>query len=108
MEESESQLFNGSAASSLFSTVGHDANVISPDRSPVVHRLKERHNSITTEDFYDSHPTDETSIEHLRRNNRVWAERFTALDPLFFQNLSVAQSPDYLWIGCADSRVPAK
>lgn len=40
-------------------------------------------------------------------NNRAWATSLKEHDPGFFQRLSQHQSPDYLWIGCADSRVPA-
>ena len=40
-------------------------------------------------------------------NNRRWAERVTARDPEFFARLAAQQAPQYLWIGCADSRVPA-
>ncbi|PLY15749.1 MAG: carbonate dehydratase [Sedimenticola sp.] len=47
------------------------------------------------------------SVEKLFENNRAWAERIKSEDPLFFQKLSEQQAPDYLWIGCSDSRVPA-
>jgi carbonic anhydrase len=40
-------------------------------------------------------------------NNRAWAERIRAADPEFFTKLTRQQSPEFLWIGCADSRVPA-
>jgi carbonic anhydrase len=43
----------------------------------------------------------------LLENNRRWADAMRAQDPSFFQRLSEQQAPDYLWIGCADSRVPA-
>lgn len=46
-------------------------------------------------------------LKHLFDNNRAWAERMTTHDPTFFQKLSSQQTPEYLWIGCADSRVPA-
>lgn len=46
-------------------------------------------------------------LKHLFDNNRAWAERMTAHDPAFFQKLVNQQTPEYLWIGCADSRVPA-
>ena len=46
-------------------------------------------------------------ITHLFDNNRQWAARMVADDPQFFQRLSAKQSPEFLWIGCADSRVPA-
>ena len=48
-----------------------------------------------------------SEIEHLLKNNRVWAARISAQDPAFFESLSRQQSPRYLWIGCSDSRVPA-
>jgi carbonic anhydrase len=47
------------------------------------------------------------SIATLLEQNRQWSEGHTAADPHFFQHLSEIQRPDYLWIGCADSRVPA-
>ncbi|HEY7336504.1 MAG TPA: carbonic anhydrase [Bryobacteraceae bacterium] len=40
-------------------------------------------------------------------NNRQWAGRQTSRDPQFFERLCEIQAPEYLWIGCADSRVPA-
>ena len=46
-------------------------------------------------------------LEHLFENNRLWAESMTSVNPDFFAELSKQQKPDYLWIGCADSRVPA-
>jgi carbonic anhydrase len=46
-------------------------------------------------------------LKHLFENNRRWVARITAGDPVFFQKLSGQQAPKYLWIGCADSRVPA-
>lgn len=46
-------------------------------------------------------------IETLLENNRAWAERVCRDDPDFFKRLSNQQNPDYLWIGCSDSRVPA-
>ena len=47
------------------------------------------------------------SLDGLFSNNRAWAKRITERDPTFFHALSTQQSPKYLWIGCADSRVPA-
>jgi carbonic anhydrase len=47
------------------------------------------------------------NLSHLFDNNRAWAERITREDPGFFPRLSRLQRPKYLWIGCADSRVPA-
>jgi carbonic anhydrase len=47
------------------------------------------------------------TLKHLLDNNRKWAASVTAADPNFFKQLSGQQSPEYLWIGCSDSRVPA-
>lgn len=47
------------------------------------------------------------SIQHLFEKNREWSERISAEDPQFFERLAKIQSPEYLWIGCSDSRVPA-
>lgn len=46
-------------------------------------------------------------LKHLFDNNRAWADQMRREDPDFFKNLAAQQSPPYLWIGCADSRVPA-
>lgn len=46
-------------------------------------------------------------LEHLKDNNRNWAQRRVAADPGFFERLEGQQAPAYLWIGCSDSRVPA-
>lgn len=46
-------------------------------------------------------------IEHLMHNNRAWAALQVETDPAYFQRLTKQQTPQYLWIGCADSRVPA-
>ncbi len=46
-------------------------------------------------------------LKLLQQNNKEWAERVTAEDPNFFNRLAEKQSPEYLWIGCSDSRVPA-
>ena len=43
----------------------------------------------------------------LLENNREWAAEMTRQDPAFFSRLSRQQAPEYLWIGCSDSRVPA-
>lgn len=43
----------------------------------------------------------------LLERNRQWAQRMCEQDPDFFSRLSQQQNPDYLWIGCSDSRVPA-
>ncbi len=46
-------------------------------------------------------------LDHLLKKNRAWADGIKAQDPQFFHRLSNQQAPEYLWIGCADSRVPA-
>jgi carbonic anhydrase len=47
------------------------------------------------------------NIDGLFKNNRAWAAQRVKDDPQFFTRLAGQQSPRYLWIGCADSRVPA-
>ena len=47
------------------------------------------------------------SLKHLFDQNLAWAEAIKRRDPEFFQKLSRQQNPEYLWIGCSDSRVPA-
>src|SRR5919112_3029148 len=46
-------------------------------------------------------------LSELLEKNREWAEGIKARDPGFFNSLARQQSPRYLWIGCADSRVPS-
>ena len=47
------------------------------------------------------------TLQHLFDNNIAWADNIKSSDPDFFNRLSKQQTPDYLWIGCSDSRVPA-
>ncbi len=47
------------------------------------------------------------SYNKLLLNNKAWAENTVAADPEFFHRLEKVQRPDFLWIGCSDSRVPA-
>nr|WP_144393188.1 carbonate dehydratase [Pleionea sediminis] len=47
------------------------------------------------------------SLDNLLKNNTDWAEKMVAEDENFFKRLSKQQKPEYLWIGCSDSRVPA-
>lgn len=47
------------------------------------------------------------TLSHLFKKNKDWARDINQKDPDFFPNLSKQQKPKYLWIGCADSRVPA-
>lgn len=46
-------------------------------------------------------------LDRLLEKNQAWAAGIKAQDPQFFDRLSSQQAPEYLWIGCADSRVPA-
>jgi carbonic anhydrase len=46
-------------------------------------------------------------LDDLKANNRAWAERMVSHDADFFKRLEAQQGPQYLWIGCSDSRVPA-
>ncbi len=48
-----------------------------------------------------------SDLQHLFAKNREWSEAIRQDDPEFFQRLSRLQEPEYLWIGCSDSRVPA-
>ena len=48
-----------------------------------------------------------TGLTHLFENNARWADETAADDPGFFGGLAAIQAPEYLWIGCSDSRVPA-
>lgn len=47
------------------------------------------------------------TLSHLLSKNKEWAARIEKENPGFFEQLAKQQSPEYLWIGCADSRVPA-
>ena len=48
-----------------------------------------------------------SKLEPLFRKNREWADSVKTRDPQFFEKLAAQQNPEYLWIGCSDSRVPA-
>ena len=48
-----------------------------------------------------------SSLQHLFDNNQNWADALKKKNPEFFSQLSHQQNPEYLWIGCSDSRVPA-
>ena len=47
------------------------------------------------------------TLKHIFERNRAWAAAIKEKDPSFFQGLAGQQHPEYLWIGCSDSRVPA-
>lgn len=48
-----------------------------------------------------------TDLTHLLKSNRNWAKKMLDQDSDYFNRLADQQSPEYLWIGCSDSRVPA-
>lgn len=48
-----------------------------------------------------------TNVSRLFKNNQAWSANIAAQDPSFFESLSQIQTPEFLWIGCSDSRVPA-
>lgn len=48
-----------------------------------------------------------SDLQHLFDNNVRWAEAIKQEDPTFFEKLAKQQTPEYLWIGCSDARVPA-
>lgn len=48
------------------------------------------------------------SHERIFKNNKAWADEQKSKNPKFFENLDAGQSPEYLWIGCSDSRIPAE
>ena len=52
-------------------------------------------------------PMPANPLAHLLQQNRAWSEAMQAEDPDFFKRLVGQQAPEYLWIGCSDSRVPA-
>lgn len=57
----------------------------------------------TTDDTINpQHP-----LLHLFENNASWVKRVLGEDPEYFSRLAHQQAPEYLWIGCSDSRVPA-
>jgi len=49
----------------------------------------------------------EKSYKQLLENNKQWVASQLAQDPVYFEKLANSQNPEYLWIGCSDSRVPA-
>ncbi len=49
----------------------------------------------------------EKSYKRLLENNKEWVTKQLNINPDYFEDLAKGQSPEYLWIGCSDSRVPA-
>ncbi|QID16551.1 carbonate dehydratase [Nitrogeniibacter mangrovi] len=56
---------------------------------------------------WDESQVNNEHLAHLFDYNRAWARQMNQVDPEFFSKLAQLQSPEYLWIGCSDSRVPA-
>lgn len=57
--------------------------------------------------FQHDQPPRGSGIQPLLDNNKLWAEEHRLLNPTYFTDMSRGQHPQYLWIGCSDSRVPA-
>jgi carbonic anhydrase len=53
------------------------------------------------------HPLHAGPLHHLFENNGAWVDEMLVADPEYFSHLAEQQTPEYLWIGCSDSRVPA-
>jgi carbonic anhydrase len=53
------------------------------------------------------HDANDTNLAALFESNRAWSSRIREHQPEFFSRLAVQQNPEFLWIGCSDSRVPA-
>ena len=67
-------------------------------------RFKQKDCEYTLTSFYNS---DMAEFEKLLEANKEWAKQQVGNDPAYFERLSQIQTPDFLWIGCSDSRVPA-
>ena len=63
--------------------------------------------SLELDQWDDSAPHDDARLVHLFDWNRAWARQMREVDPQYFEKLARLQAPEYLWIGCSDSRVPA-
>ena len=76
---------------------GAPLDIIAPAKAPVSRRSKARFLS----------EGDLKKLPHLFESNRRWAAGIRERQPDFFARLAAQQAPEYLWIGCSDSRVPA-
>jgi carbonic anhydrase len=72
-----------------------------------IHKLNGRHKQGQEELKPIRKEVDYASYQQLFENNRKWVAEKLHLDPDYFRNLAMGQSPKFLWIGCSDSRVPA-
>uniref|UniRef100_A0A7S1N9X7 Carbonic anhydrase n=1 Tax=Eutreptiella gymnastica TaxID=73025 RepID=A0A7S1N9X7_9EUGL len=92
--------------------VDHDKDgVINwPEFVQMVWELKHGYHQATMARFCfpNRSPFDDENLETIFENNRKWAEQMRKTDPNFFKRLKQGQEPKYLFIGCADSRIPAQ
>ena len=56
---------------------------------------------------WDEERVKDDLLTHLFDYNRAWSQQMRSVDPQYFEKLAQLQTPEYLWIGCSDSRVPA-
>jgi carbonic anhydrase len=110
-------------SSPIFATTPRHSSLFSSS-SPAAHNTNTNTNNTPTNSNSNPNQSDNSSwramaekdiTDYLREShdrvfehNRAWAEQKRASDPDFFVKLSAGQSPDYLWIGCSDSRIPAE
>jgi len=67
----------------------------------------EKQNGIASSDTNTNKIVPDKDLDHIFRQNELWVQSKKAKDPLFFEKLGSIHRPDYMWIGCADARVPA-
>jgi carbonic anhydrase len=97
-----------SGAVVIFGTAAQWGRVASSQNGTTAHRrFRRRHSGIDSPVGLPTLQRCMQSLKHLFEQNQAWAEAIKRRDAEFFQKLSRQQSPEYLWIGCADSRVPA-
>ncbi|KAL2163367.1 hypothetical protein VTH06DRAFT_5424 [Thermothelomyces fergusii] len=92
-----------SPSSALFSS-GHTTTPTTPTTPPTPPRKQDWRAMAQNDITNYLRETHDRVFEH----NRSWAEQKKASDPHFFVKLSAGQEPEYLWIGCSDSRIPAE
>lgn len=78
------------------------------DQNDTESPLTPEESPLTPEDEKEFSIWDAPDMEHIFRNNRKWVKDSLKEDPLFFERLKDGQQPEYLLIGCSDSRVPAQ